>query len=102
MFDLRMYRHRLFEAGGGLTLPQLEHPEHTALCVRNGYLPTQERPFMSIHGGKHSRAWLEAAKVAMGMPWVQTIREVCEAIPPAYTEYIGREALAQIRGQVAA
>jgi len=102
MFGLRMYRHRLFETGGGLDLPQLEHPAHTALCVRNGYLPTPERPFMSIHGGKHSRAWLEAAKVAMGTPWVRTIREVCEAIPPAYTEYIGGHAVAQIRGQVAA
>lgn len=102
MFGLRMYRHRLFEAGGGLTLPQPDHPEHAALCVRNGYLPTQERPFMSIHGGKHSRAWLEAAKEVMGVPWVQTIREVCEAIPPAYTEYIGQAAMVQIRMEVAA
>lgn len=102
MFGLRMYRHRLFETGNGLVLPQLEHPEHVALCSRNGYVPTPARPFMTITGGKHSRAWLEAAKVAMGMPWVRTIREVCEAIPPAYTEFIGGQAVAQIRGRVAA
>lgn len=114
MFGLQVYRHRLFETGGGLVLPQPEHDRdtmHTELCTRNGYLPTPERPFMSIHGGRHSRAWQNAACDALGMPWIKVpsggdialgIREVCEAIPPAYTEYIGGHALAQIRGQVAA
>jgi DNA (cytosine-5)-methyltransferase 1 len=96
MFELRMYRHRLFEAGNGFTFTAPAHPTHEALCVRNGYLPTPGRPFMSIHGGKHSRAWLEAAKDAMGMPWVSTIREVCEAIPPAYTRHIGEALLAHL------
>lgn len=102
MFELRMYRHRLFEAGGGFTFTPPPHPAHEALCIRNGYLPTTERPFMSIHGGKHSRAWLEAAKDAMDMPWVQTIREVCEAIPPAYTRHIGEALMAHIQLEAAA
>lgn len=96
MFGLGVYRHRLFETSFGLTAPQ--HPAHTALCTRNGYLPTPERPFMSIHGGKHSRAWQNAAADAMGMPWIKVapggdnrlgIREVCEAIPPAYATWVG-------------
>lgn len=97
MFGLLVYRHRLFEVGGfPLTAP--DHPDHAALCTRNGYLPTPARPFMSIHGGKHSRAWLEAAKDAMGMPWVRTIREVCEAIPPAYTQFIGETVMRFLAG----
>jgi len=106
---LKVYRHRLFEAGGGFTLTAPAHPKHEALCTRNGYLPTPERPFMSIHGGKHSKAWLEAAKEAMGMPWVGRnsdvktgIREICEAIPPAYTEHIGHQLMAHLRGDVPA
>ncbi|OQQ13024.1 hypothetical protein B0675_40105 [Streptomyces sp. M41(2017)] len=96
MFDLPMYRHRLFETNWGLTAPA--HPRHVALCTRNGYLPTPGRPFMSIHGGRHSRAWQNAACDAMGMPWIKVpeggdiplgIREVCEAIPPAYARFIG-------------
>ncbi|MFI7042639.1 DNA cytosine methyltransferase [Microbispora rosea] len=103
MFGLKVYRHRLFEMNWGLATP--EHPEHVELCTRNGYLPTPERPFMSIHGGRHSRAWQNKACEVMGMPWITVpaggdiplgIREVCEAIPPAYTEYIGRAALAYL------
>lgn len=109
MFDLRVYRHRVFETNWGLTPPA--HPKHSALCTRNGYLPTPERPFMSIHGGKHSRAWQNAAADAMGMPWIRVeaggdvklgIREVCEAIPPAYSEWIGRRAAEHILAQRAA
>lgn len=86
---LKMYRHRGFECS--FSVRGVMHGAHIHKCARNGYLPTVERPYMSIHGGKHSRAWLAAAKTCMGIEWVSTIREICEAIPPAYTEYIGRE-----------
>ncbi|MFJ3041868.1 DNA cytosine methyltransferase [Streptomyces tendae] len=91
MFGLRMYRHRLFEASFPLTPPP--HPAHVARCTRNGYLPTPERPFMTITGGRHSKAWQRAAAQAMGTPWITTIRGVCEAIPPAYAKHIGHAAL---------
>lgn len=87
MFGLKVYRHRAFETSFSLAAPA--HPKHMARCVRNGYLPTAAAPFMSIHGGKHSKAWRAMAAEVMGVPWTTTINEVCEAIPPAYTEYIG-------------
>jgi DNA (cytosine-5)-methyltransferase 1 len=99
MFGLRVYRHRLFETSFPLTAPT--HPAHTAVCSRNGYMPTESRPFMTITGGRHSRAWQNAACDAMGMPWTKVpaggdiklgIREVCEAIPPAYARWIGWQA----------
>src|SRR5271166_446067 len=89
MFDLRLYRHRGFESN--LDLKEPAHYAHDWLCSRNGYLPTVERPFMSIHGGKHSIPWLWKACEYMGTPWMRTIREVCESIPPAYTHEIGRQ-----------
>jgi DNA (cytosine-5)-methyltransferase 1 len=90
--QLRVVRHRLFEAGG-FTLDQPEHRGCRSLrCTRNGYLPTPGRPYMSIHGGRHSRAWQSAACEAMGLPHLDVrtsgadtktaIREICEAIPP--------------------
>lgn len=109
MFGLKVYRHRLFETNWPLTAPV--EPEHKWLCARNGYLPTPERPFMTITGGKHSRAWQNAACDAMGMPWIKVpaggdtrlgIREVCEAIPPAYTEFIGARLLTALDLEVAA
>jgi hypothetical protein len=33
---------------------------------------------------------------------MSNVREVCEAIPPAYTEHIGRFLLAETRAKVAA
>jgi DNA (cytosine-5)-methyltransferase 1 len=87
VFGLKMYRHRLFESS--FWIPELEHPKHDARCTRNGYLPTESAPFMTITGGKHSKAWLNEACKVMGTPWMTTVREVCEAIPPAYTECIG-------------
>jgi DNA (cytosine-5)-methyltransferase 1 len=93
MFGLKLRRHRGFESGNGFRLPQLLCGRHE-LCTRNGYLPTADRPFMTISGGRHSEAWrLKAAKV-MGVPWTKTIVEVCEAIPPAYTRWIGEQWLA--------
>ncbi|PWI41267.1 DNA cytosine methyltransferase [Streptomyces sp. ICBB 8177] len=94
MFGLRMYRHRLFETSFPLSAPV--HPEHRALCTRNGYLPTEAKPFMTITGGRHSRAWQRAAAHAMGTPWITTIKGVCEAIPPGYAHWIGQQALARL------
>ncbi|MEU0020524.1 SAM-dependent methyltransferase [Streptomyces rochei] len=89
MFGLRLYRHRLFETGG-FTLSPPPHPAHRQKCARNGYLPTPRQPFMTITGGRHSKAWQRAAAMTMGTPWITTIKGVCEAIPPAYAEWIGR------------
>ncbi|WP_230395619.1 DNA cytosine methyltransferase [Plantactinospora alkalitolerans] len=96
---LRVYRHRSFETNWHL--PQPTHLPHRERCTRNGYLPTPEAPFMSIHGGKHSKAWRERAALEMDVPWMGTIREVCEAIPPRYTEYIGGHLMAAVRGEPA-
>lgn len=72
MFDLKIYRHRLFETSFDFKVP--EHGDHLELCQRNGYLPTPARPFMTISGGKHSAAWQRAACEAMGTPRMRTVR----------------------------
>ena len=112
MFGLKVYRERLFELGGGAWAAQPPHKDHVWLCARNGYLPTAEKPFMSIHGGKHSRAWQRAAAECLGVPWMiagpgmdaltDGIRTVCEAIPPAYTRYVGAALLAAVEREAVA
>lgn len=97
MFGLRLYRHRGFETNWPMVEPK--HPHHVERCTRNGYLPTDEAPFMSIHGGKHSKAWQQKAAEYMGVPWMRTIPEVCEAIPPAFTRHIGAYLLQHIADQ---
>lgn len=109
---LMLYRPRVFETNvSGIWCP--EHPPHTELCARNGYLPTADRPRMTITGGKHSRAWQRKACEVMGVPWMaipadadyertrQGIRELCESIPPLYTQHIGSQLLGQLMGVAA-
>ena len=97
MFGLKVYRHRKFETSFPIDAPP--HPRHVALSAGGGYLPTDERPFMSVHGrgGHNSKAWVTAAAEAMGVEWMDgDLDAVCESIPPAFTEWIGYQLLTAI------
>jgi DNA (cytosine-5)-methyltransferase 1 len=81
---LNVYRPRLFEVGGGFDFPALEHHEHKQPQTKMGRPPVPgER--MHVVG---NFSGVEEARLAMGIPWM-TRDELGEAIPPAYTEYIG-------------
>ncbi|MFD7454899.1 SAM-dependent methyltransferase [Kitasatospora sp. NPDC059827] len=92
-FGLRTYRHRLFEPGGGLTITPPPHPAHTAPNAKMGR-PVADREFMHVVGN-FSNVPLARSEAVMGMPWA-TRDGLREAIPPAYTDLIGRQAAAQI------
>ena len=81
MFGLPLYRHRLFESNVRLFEPP--HPEHVIPASKAGHW----RPgtIMSVSG--HA-APIKLAREAMGIDWT-TREELAEAIPPAYTQYIG-------------
>jgi DNA (cytosine-5)-methyltransferase 1 len=90
MFEgLRVYRHRLFESNLALTAPA--HPAHTAPLRKMGR-PPADGDFMHVVGNFSGVA---KAKVAMGIDWMAR-NEMSEAIPPAYTEHLGRQLLAHI------
>ncbi|WP_324603909.1 SAM-dependent methyltransferase [Streptomyces sp. NRRL S-241] len=89
-FGLHTYRHRLFEAGGW-ELPQPDHPVHTKRQTKMGRrrLPGE----MGIYVGNF--IGVDGAKEDLGVPWMS--REgIRECIPPAYTEYVGREFIKQL------
>jgi DNA (cytosine-5)-methyltransferase 1 len=79
MFGLNVIRHRWFETSFMLFPPY--HPRHVPghLCIVG-------------HGGPaNQRRWKVAeARQAMGIDWM-TRDEIVESIPPAYTEFIGRQ-----------
>jgi DNA (cytosine-5)-methyltransferase 1 len=90
---LRVLRHRLFECNWDLTAP--EHPKHPLVYTRdkrkNHYGKLDESTaFVQVTGGGNCSK--TAASSAMGIDWM-TKRELNEAIPPAYTEYIGKQLL---------
>ena len=97
--ELRVYRHRLFESNIKLTVP--EHTKHTELTFTHDKRKAHYgRPLdlktmrVQVTGGGNAPVW--AKREAMGgLDWM-TGREVNESIPPAYTEYLGRQLLAAL------
>lgn len=91
MFGLKVFRHRLFESN--VLIPKPIHVKHGSRRIGEGYF--------SVAGG--AGRWKSWGKVkrnvskgtvaewqdAMGIPWMVR-RELTQAIPPAYTEYIGK------------
>lgn len=88
---LRVYRHRLFESN--IPLPVPAHPEHVAPIQKMGRPPAPGE-FMHVVGNFSGVA---QAREAMGIDWM-TRDGLREAIPPAYTEHIGRTLLAVVTG----
>jgi DNA (cytosine-5)-methyltransferase 1 len=91
---LRVIRHRLFETNFPiLTPPHGKHPVCHTFDKRKGqYGKTDEmRDFVSVNGGGNCS--VAAARDAMGIDWM-TKNELNEAIPPAYTQFIGERLLA--------
>jgi len=89
MFGLRAYRHRLFESSEALTAP--EHKPHTVRVNRRGENRREHwnnGGFITITGDVGTYCGPEA----MGIDWM-TGNELSQAIPPAYTEWIGRQLL---------
>lgn len=82
MFGLRTYRHRLFEVNFSLDAPI--HPDHVKKTTKMGR-PPKEGEYMHIVG---HFSGADEGRAAMGIPWMSK-NELREAIPPAYTEYVG-------------
>jgi len=92
----RVQRHRMFESNVDLVEPgPCRHDQQADVMTIVGHSEQGRTGRVGPHWG------LEARREAMGMPWAS--REgIPEAIPPAYTEFIGRQLLDQITTEQAA
>lgn len=92
MFHLGVLRHRYFELSD-VTIPQPIHPKHKPpimVAARTGR-STKRGQYCSVagNGGRGASCKLGDWKDAMQIDWM-TRKEITQAIPPAYTEYIGK------------
>lgn len=104
--NLRVQRHRLFECshvifGAG----SCRHRPYdvSVRCKRAEYLGVY-RDVVTATGKAVRRppaCRFADAKAAMGVDWHLTFHELGEAIPPAYTEWLGRQLLAVVTGKAA-
>jgi len=105
-------KHRSFELSG-FTVDQPAHPEGS---VRGGGMSgfpkpaghagrvrgwrhgeVFDGPYVAAYGKGGGKATVAEMQHAQQMPWVDDHFSLCEAIPPAYTEYIGQEFLKLLR-----
>lgn len=90
MFGLRVIRHRFFEFGGGLTPPpQPEHPKHRGRVAGLRHGVWYEGPYFAVYGDGGGKGTVKQWQEAMGIDWTDVRREIAEAVPPAYTRFIG-------------
>lgn len=91
--ELRVLRHRLFEANFEINPPSHGvHPKvHTLDKRKAHYGKTDEwKDFVQVTGG--GKCFLASARDAMGIAWMNKA-EINQAIPPVYTEFVGRQLL---------
>lgn len=106
MFDLGVRRHRMFELGRcKAEQPACDHagqdarsPGYPVKRYHSGQPRIVISPVIGVYGrGQGLGAGeVDLWKKAMGIDWM--VRdELSQAIPPAYTEWVGRQVLTQLR-----
>ncbi len=100
---VRVIRHRMFETSvymEGPPHPRGKHPKvYTYDKRRGGNLLSEWDDYVTVTGGGNCS--VEAARDAMGIRWA-TMAELNQAIPPAYTEWIGKRLLLAVDSRAAA
>ena len=90
-FGIEVRRHRLFETNWPLEGLPCDHGRFT----ERKYPGSSNRPNgRTVCNIGEWRVPLPIQKEVMEMPWVKKVTEISQAIPPAYTEYIGKQFLA--------
>ncbi len=109
--DAELRRHRLFEASWPLLfVPQCQHGSRDTIGVYGGHVRNRRRArTIGVYGegARDSRRKFDKGvpdftsdqgRAAMEMDWA-TIAGLSQAIPPAYTEWLGRELMAHLQAQ---
>lgn len=105
--DADLQRHRGFEPSFDIgLLPQCNHGGRATIGLYGGHVRNRKRRTIGIYGegARDSRRKFDKGvsdftaaqgREAMGIDWM-TLAELSQAIPPAYSEFIGRAALDHI------
>jgi DNA (cytosine-5)-methyltransferase 1 len=96
MFGLRVHRPRLFECNWPAMTFTASAPADPVGVY--GKAPDGRRLFTRTDGTEQrAAASLEEAQQAMGTPWMTDFRDIAEAVPPAFTEYLGSQLVDWLR-----
>ncbi|WP_308491055.1 hypothetical protein [Microbacterium terrisoli] len=96
MFGLNVIRHRYFEVHG-FPSEQPVHIPHRGRVRGWRHGRYFDGPYLAVHGDGGGKGTVAEWQTAMGIDWTSDRKNLAEAIPPAYTEFIGRQLLSVCR-----
>jgi hypothetical protein len=98
MFGLGVIRHRYFEVDG-FTAEQPAHLPHRGRVRGWRHGVYYDGPYVAVYGEGGGKGSVAEWQEAMGIDWTEDRKSIAEAIPPAYTEHIGRQLIAHLNAQ---
>ncbi len=99
MFDLKVIRHRWFEVEGyRFRVPQPLHPPHKGMVRGHNNGLIRDGEYEQVYGSG-ANADIENWRRAMGIEHTFDKRGLGQAIPPAYTQYIGNALQLTLNGE---
>jgi DNA (cytosine-5)-methyltransferase 1 len=100
MFGLDVIRHRYFEVDG-FTATAPAHKPHRGRVRGWRHGTYYDGPYVAVYGDGGGKGSVPEWQAAMEITWTDDRKAIAEAIPPAYTEHIGRQLIAQIQEDAA-
>ena len=101
MFGLAVIRHRYFELGGWEGVAPAHKPHRGRVAgMRHGEWFTG--PYFAVYGEGGGKGTVPQWQQAMGIDWTDDRHEIAEAIPPAFTRFIGAQLLEHLTRSAAA
>lgn len=94
-FGLDVIRHRYFEASGFPVLRPM-HMNHRGRVAGWRHGVYYDGPYFAVYGEGGGKGSVVQWQQAMGIDWTDNRKSLAEAIPPAYTEFVGAQLMAHI------
>lgn len=98
-FDLPILRHRRFEVHGWTPLAP-PHTPHKGRVRGWRHGKFYEGDYLAVYGKGGGKATVPEMQAALGIGWTDVHEELTEAIPPAYTQFLGEQAAVQLMAAV--
>jgi hypothetical protein len=96
MFGLGVIRHRYFEVAG-FAVQRPQHVKHRGRVAGYRHGQWYDGPYFAVYGDGGGKGSVAQWQKAMGIDWTDDRKEIAEAIPPAYTEFVGRQLKTHLR-----
>lgn len=95
MFGLGVIRHRYFELDGW-SAEEPKHKKHRGRVAGWRHGEWFDGPYFAVYGEGGGKGSVPQWQDAMGIHWTNNRKSIAEAIPPAYTKFIGDQLMQQV------